>query len=270
MDDSLINPVLLSSSVYLENVEKLIRNLEEQTLNVNNEDIIDKSRQIRSQSNPPSSPQQQISNTSWREMKKTQRIPREFEKTDDRPLLTINLYKIFQQKSQINALPLNRQQNDQAVQTSILLQNQSKNPSKSLPDLSFISHYSKELPRSLTTSSSSSINITRTTPSPTLIYQQKQESDRPRTLKSIKRYKNSKHSTEPLNVFYSPQLRKNSPSSSRKHHSNDDLLQETPTKQNQNTLSPSNDHLSLSTKRYGEMRRCQSKLFEKAHLIFIV
>ena len=38
--------------------------------------------------------------------------------------------------------------------------------------------------------------------------QQKQEAERPRTLKSIKRYKNSKHSTEPLGVFYSPQLRK--------------------------------------------------------------
>jgi hypothetical protein len=38
--------------------------------------------------------------------------------------------------------------------------------------------------------------------------QQKQDGDRPRTLKSIKRYKNSKHSTEPLGVFYSPQLRK--------------------------------------------------------------
>jgi hypothetical protein len=38
--------------------------------------------------------------------------------------------------------------------------------------------------------------------------QQKQDAERPRTLKSIKRYKNSKHSTEPLNVFYSPQLRK--------------------------------------------------------------
>ena len=55
---------------------------------------------------------------------------------------------------------------------------------------------------------SSSINIARTTPSPTLIQQQKQDCDRPRTLKSIKRYKNSKHSTEPLGVFYSPQLRK--------------------------------------------------------------
>jgi len=43
--------------------------------------------------------------------------------------------------------------------------------------------------------------------SPTII-QQKQDSERPRTLKSIKRYKNSKHSTEPLGVFYSPQLRK--------------------------------------------------------------
>jgi hypothetical protein len=83
---------------------------------------------------------------------------------------------------------------------------------KSLPDLAFISQYSKELPRSRTTSplpptSSSANNTTNTASSPTVI-QQKQESDRPRTLKSIKRYKNSKHSTEPLGVFYSPQLRK--------------------------------------------------------------
>ncbi|CAF2797259.1 unnamed protein product [Rotaria sp. Silwood2] len=84
---------------------------------------------------------------------------------------------------------------------------------KSLPDLSFISQYSKELPRSHTTSplirtSALSINVARTTSSPTLIQQQKHDSDRPRTLKSIKRYKNSKHSTEPIGVFYSPQLRK--------------------------------------------------------------
>jgi hypothetical protein len=80
---------------------------------------------------------------------------------------------------------------------------------KSLPDLSFISQYSKELPRSRTTSpSSSTMNITRGIPSPGLVQHQKPDSDRPRTLKSIKRYKNSKHSTEPLGVFYSPQLRK--------------------------------------------------------------
>ncbi len=47
----------------------------------------------------------------------------------------------------------------------------------------------------------------QTAPSPTIV-QQKQESERPRTLKSIKRYKNSKHSTEPLGLFFSPQLRK--------------------------------------------------------------
>ena len=87
---------------------------------------------------------------------------------------------------------------------------------KSLPDLAFISQYSKELPRSRTTSplpptpipsNSSSVN---TTSSPIIVQQQqeKHESERPRTLKSIKRYKNSKHSTEPLGVFYSPQLGK--------------------------------------------------------------
>ncbi|CAF4142591.1 unnamed protein product, partial [Adineta steineri] len=82
---------------------------------------------------------------------------------------------------------------------------------KSLPDLSFISQYSKELPRSRTASptTTSPVNINRTTPSPILIqHPPKQDADRPRTLKSIKRYKNSKHSTEPLGVFYSPQLRK--------------------------------------------------------------
>ena len=41
MDDSAINPILLSSSVHLENVEQLIRNLEKQTLDLDNfEDIL--------------------------------------------------------------------------------------------------------------------------------------------------------------------------------------------------------------------------------------
>ncbi|CAF3879023.1 unnamed protein product [Rotaria sordida] len=90
---------------------------------------------------------------------------------------------------------------------------------KSLPDLAFISQYSKELPRSRTTSplpptpnlpnSAFLTNNNNMISSPTVTQQQqKQESERPRTLKSIKRYKNSKHSTEPLGVFYSPQLRK--------------------------------------------------------------
>ncbi len=153
---------------------------------------------------------------------------------------------------------------------------------KSLPDLSFISHYSKELPRSLTTSPllsncSSSINITRTTPSPTLIQQQKQDSDRPRTLKSIKRYKNSKHSTEPLGIFYSPQLRKtfttvptsSSFSSQIKTSVSYSENISKHLKSSPNPSNTSNNHLSLLTKRYGEMRRCQSKLFEKgsSHLI---
>ena len=77
---------------------------------------------------------------------------------------------------------------------------------KSLPDLAFISQYSKELPRSRTTSPLPPTPA-QTAPSPTIV-QQKQDSERPRTLKSIKRYKNSKHSTEPLGVFFSPQLRK--------------------------------------------------------------
>jgi hypothetical protein len=41
MDDSSINPILLSSSAHLENVEQLIRNLEKQTLDLDNfEDIL--------------------------------------------------------------------------------------------------------------------------------------------------------------------------------------------------------------------------------------
>lgn len=80
---------------------------------------------------------------------------------------------------------------------------------KSLPDLAFISQYSKELPRSRTTSPSPSPSsqTTQINSSPVII-QPKQDPDKPRTLKSIKRYKSSKHSTEPLNIFYSPQLRK--------------------------------------------------------------
>ena len=83
---------------------------------------------------------------------------------------------------------------------------------KSLPDLSFISQYSKELSQyqSILPLSKLSTDTTRTISSPTLIQQQKiQDFDRRRTLKSIKRYKNNKHSTEPLGIFYSPQLRKN-------------------------------------------------------------
>jgi hypothetical protein len=41
MDDSSINPILLSSSAHLENVEQLIKNLEKQTLDIDNfEDIL--------------------------------------------------------------------------------------------------------------------------------------------------------------------------------------------------------------------------------------
>ncbi|CAF0731821.1 unnamed protein product [Adineta steineri] len=41
MDDSSINPLLLTSSAHLENVEQLIRNLEKQTLDLDNfEDIL--------------------------------------------------------------------------------------------------------------------------------------------------------------------------------------------------------------------------------------
>ncbi|CAF0807824.1 unnamed protein product [Adineta ricciae] len=94
--------------------------------------------------------------------------------------------------------------------------NSSSSIHKSLPDLAFISQYSKELPRSRTTSpsplsantpvpSSSTMNPTYASSSSTV---SQQEPERPRTLKAIKRYKNSKHSTEPLGVFYSPQLRK--------------------------------------------------------------
>lgn len=67
------------------------------------------------------------------------------------------------------------------------------------------------MPRSRTTSPlpppATTLHPPTISPSPVII-QPKQDSDKPRTLKSIKRYKNSKHSTEPLNIFYSPQLRK--------------------------------------------------------------
>ncbi len=120
------------------------------------EQLINKSEQIRSQSNllPPSSCQQQISNhnhssesssTSWRQMKECQRTTTEIETKETRTPSPLNLYKIFQQKSNTttssssrNVLQLYRQQNesivsnhtkeinDQAVQTSILLDNQSQ------------------------------------------------------------------------------------------------------------------------------------------------
>jgi hypothetical protein len=285
---------------------------------------------IRSQSQPLSlSPQQQLPNNnnnnspnssttsssssvSLKRMKDSQRTTSGIETKEARPQSPLNLYKIFQQKSQIaasssprSAFQLYRQQTDsivpnnndnmtisgetmisrqkkqqtnpgtdQGIQTSIFLDSSSNSqmnsrfqptptigiiisdlfekkffifigdkfnssdhlsanadsnssrhltvpsrPSplpisssaihKSLPDLAFISQYSKELPRSRTTSPLPSTSIPPTpsssiTPSSIII----QESERPRTLKSIKRYKNSKHSTEPLGVFYSPQLRK--------------------------------------------------------------
>ncbi|CAF3693909.1 unnamed protein product [Rotaria sp. Silwood1] len=247
----------------------------------NFEQSINQSQQIHCQFNLSSSLYEQKnsnnnnssgSSTSWRQMKQNQQTPTEIKTRETRPLSPINLYKIFQQKSNTitpssrSIFQLCRSQNDsissnlinktiiekskrsqshsttdQAIQTSILADSSTNSqcqtvasigsksksydnltlpfsiPSssihKSLPDLSFISQYSKELPRSYTASllprtSSLSINFIRTTSSPTLIQQQKHDSDRPRTLKSIKRYKNSKHSTEPIGVFYSPQLRK--------------------------------------------------------------
>ncbi|CAF1200500.1 unnamed protein product, partial [Didymodactylos carnosus] len=86
---------------------------------------------------------------------------------------------------------------------------------KSLPDLSFISQYSKETPRtnsqttSLVPSADSQLSSEAgfITSSNSTSQQQEQQSERPRTLKSIKRYKNSKHPTEPC-VFYNLQLRK--------------------------------------------------------------
>jgi hypothetical protein len=71
-----------------------------------------------------------------------------------------------------------------------------------------MSQYSKELPRSRTVSPVPPTASSSTGMTPSRTINQSQEPERPRTLKSIKRYKNSKHSTEPLGVFYSPQLRK--------------------------------------------------------------
>jgi hypothetical protein len=173
-------------------------------------------------------------------MKESQRIINEIDSKETRSISPLNLYKIFQEKS-INT------KSHRSTPTRNLSFN------KSLPDLSFISHYSKELPLLQT----SSTNITRTTPSPTLIHQHKQDSDRPRTLKSIKRYKNSKHSTVPINIFYSPQLRK--PLNIKSTSETDLTIKRT-------VNISSNDQLSSLTKR----SRCQSKLFVKDHLIFIV
>jgi len=175
MDDSMINPNLLSSSTYLENVEQVIKNLEKQTFNLGNfENIlsnndkslsinsdtpanIDKSKSHRQKSksvysddiivsnivnhmnNPSSSSsQQQIPNnnnnnssgssttsssTSWRQMKESQRIITGIETKETRSLSPFNLYKNFQQKSNIsssrNTFQLNRQKNDQAIQTTL-------------------------------------------------------------------------------------------------------------------------------------------------------
>jgi hypothetical protein len=192
-------------------------------------------QQIRSQFNPIAIPNNNSSessttssSTSWRQMKECQRLTTE-NPTKETQLSSssFNLYKIFQQKSHVvqqhdtSKIPTEKSKShlstDQAIQTSIHIDSSSNSKyrtlvkpissssiHKSLPDLSFISQYSRALP----STSLSSINISRTTPSPTLIHQQKQDPDRPRTLKSIKRYKNSKHSTEPLGIFYSPQLRK--------------------------------------------------------------
>jgi hypothetical protein len=293
MDDSMINPILLSSSIYLKNVEQLIENLEKQTCHIENlENIFNKhNRQeidtksfsslssndnenfliesiifpkknfsthrdrstsspdpkSRCQSNPPSS------STSWRQMKENQRITTDIKTKETRTVSPLNLYKIFQKKSSLTAFQSYQQQhnslipnhtksksyNSLTIPTSI--------PTSSLPDLSFLSKYSQALP-----TPSSSINSPRLTLSP---------SDRPRTLKSIKRYKNSKHSTEPLGIFSSPQLRQTFtpvPTSLSNHSEKMSLS------------NPTIDHLSLLTKLYGEMRRCQSKLFEKGHLIFFV
>jgi hypothetical protein len=293
MDDSMINPILLSSSIHLKNVEELIKNLEKQTVNIDNlEDILNnQNRQeiisksfsslnddflVKSLKFPSDFSMESFliqpgsSSTSWRQMKESQRVITDIETKEIRSSSPLNLYKIFQQKSNTKF----------HHHPSTPTRNSSFH--KSLPDLSFISNYSKELSRSLTTSpllQTSSTNIARTTPSPTLIHQYKQDSDRPRTLKSIKRYKNSKHSTEPLSVFYSPQLRRtlfkppqtfNLQSSSREHHSENDLTSKTSVNMKISSNHPSNDQFSSSTKRYKPMRRCQSKLFEKDHLIFIV
>lgn len=78
-----------------------------------------------------------------------------------------------------------------------------------MPDLAFISQYSKEIPRSRTVSPAPIVPQQSVTPNPsTTINTNKTDNERRRTLKSIKRYKSSKHSTEPLNVFFSPQLGK--------------------------------------------------------------
>lgn len=193
-------------------------------------------------SNQPTDSNAPHSSISWKQMREEEQRNSAMKSklpSDSSPL---NLYKRFQQKSstlqrdnhlsrlsndeRIMSQSVLSSQRHQAIQTSILFDSPpsisqqhrttdttdnhllppraSSANHKSLPDLSFISQYSKELPRSRTTSPLPSSTL----PPPITVQPAKQEPERPRTLKSIKRYKNSKHSTEPLGVFYSPQLRK--------------------------------------------------------------
>lgn len=263
MDDS----ILLSPSIHLQNVQKLIKNLENTTSNderfllesiqfstehLDIDSFFNDTSDNHSIENTDQSPMHYPSNsssTSWKQMKESQRWINE---TPSKEISSpLNLYKIFQRKSRISH-----------KSTFINLSSSSSSNyhrshyHKSLPDLSFVTHYSKEIPRSLNTSpllqtsSSSETNITRTTPSPTLIQQHKQDLDRPRTLKSIKRYKNSKHSTEPFNVYHSSTLLEPSISSMSKDISR---------------IHRSETDLRLSNKSNEEMSRCHCKLFEKDH-----
>ena len=300
MADSIINPTLLSASVHLKNVEKLIKHLEEQTLNMemseeiikNDENLLNSSSDQSDGRNDLRGDYPSISNTeqsraipsgatSWRQMKASQKIITEIQSKETRALSPLSLYQIFQQKCTVITPSDSNEEGRSNKPVNLPL----SALHKSLPDLSFISHYSKELPRSQTTSpllqaASPSANIARTTPSPVLIHQQKQDFDRPRTLKSIKRYKNSKHSTEPLSVFPPTSATvcqfsssKNSLILSREHHSENDLLQSIPNAQlseQHRSTHQSSDQLSRLTQRSRETRRCQSKLFEKDHLIFFV
>lgn len=103
MDDSMINPILLSSSMHLKNAEKLIQNLENitskdeqfllESIQLSNErfsiDSFLHDNLERSSGHHPS--------TSWKQMKESQRIMNEnSSKHISSPL---NLYKIFRRRS---------------------------------------------------------------------------------------------------------------------------------------------------------------------------
>lgn len=112
----MVDPILLSSSIHLQNVQKLIQNLENTTSN--DERFLLESVQFppeylpmdsflndtpenhsieNTDQSPMMSPPSNSSSTSWRQMKESQRLINE---TSSKEISSpLNLYKIFQRKS---------------------------------------------------------------------------------------------------------------------------------------------------------------------------